>query len=122
MHADPILLQQVLINLLKNSIEAMRDLAPGHQRVVALRVSVVDAAIEFSVSDRGPGIREDLQGRLFEPFFTTKTEGMGIGLNICRSIVESHQGQLWAERPDDGGSRFRFTVPVAEPVRLTQAA
>jgi len=122
LHADPILLQQVLINLLKNSIEAMRDLAPGHQRVVALRVSVVDAAIEFSVSDRGPGIREDLQGRLFEPFFTTKTEGMGIGLNICRSIVESHQGQLWAERPDDGGSRFRFTVPVAEPVRLTQAA
>ncbi|NBS65334.1 MAG: PAS domain S-box protein [Betaproteobacteria bacterium] len=122
LHADPILLQQVLINLLKNSIEAMRDLAPGHQRVVTLRVSAVDSAIEFSVSDRGPGIREDLQGRLFEPFFTTKTEGMGIGLNICRSIVESHQGQLWAERPDDGGSRFRFTVPVAEPVRLTQAA
>lgn len=122
LNADPILLQQVLINLLKNSIEAMRDLAPGHQRVVTLRVGAVGAAIEFSVSDRGPGIREELQGRLFEPFFTTKTEGMGIGLNICRSIVESHQGQLWAERPDEGGSRFRFTVPVAEPMRLTQAA
>lgn len=122
LHADPLLLQQVLINLLKNAIEAMRELGPGHQRVVVLRVSSMDEAIEFSVSDRGPGIREDLQGRLFEPFFTTKTEGMGIGLNICRSIVESHQGRLWAERPDDGGSCFRFTVPVAEPLSLTRAA
>jgi len=63
-----------------------------------------------------------LQERLFEPFFTTKTEGMGIGLNICRSIVESHQGRLWAERPDEGGTRFSFTIPVAESASLSKAA
>ena len=120
--ADPILLQQVLINLLKNAIEAMRDLPPGTQRVAVLRVSCAADSIEFSVSDRGPGIRDELRQRLFEPFFTTKSEGMGIGLNICRSIVESHQGRLWAERPEEGGSRFRFTVPVAEPVSLDRAA
>jgi signal transduction histidine kinase len=85
-------------------------------------VSCAADSIEFSVSDRGPGIRDELRQRLFEPFFTTKSEGMGIGLNICRSIVESHQGRLWAERPDEGGSRFRFTVPVAEPVSLDRAA
>ncbi len=120
--ADPILLQQVLINLLKNAIEAMRELAPGGQRIALLRVRCEGDAIEFSVSDRGPGIRDDLQARLFEPFFTTKAEGMGIGLNICRSIVESHQGRLWAERPDEGGSRFMFAIPVAEPASLTKAA
>jgi PAS domain S-box-containing protein len=120
--ADPILLQQVLINLLKNAIEAMRELGPGHQRLVLVSVRQVGDAVEFAVTDRGPGIRGDLEQKLFEPFFTTKSEGMGIGLNICRSIVESHQGRLWAERPDEGGTRFIFTIPVAEAVSLSQAA
>jgi signal transduction histidine kinase len=120
--ADPILLQQVLINLLKNAIEAMRELGPGNQRLVLVRVRRIGEAVEFAVTDRGPGIRGDLEQKLFEPFFTTKAEGMGIGLNICRSIVESHQGRLWAERPDEGGTRFIFTIPVAEPVSLSQAA
>jgi len=120
--ADPILLQQVLINLLKNAIEAMRELGPGNHRVASLQVRQSGDAIEFCVSDRGPGIRDELQERLFEPFFTTKTEGMGIGLNICRSIVESHQGRLWAERPDEGGTRFSFTIPVAESASLSKAA
>ena len=120
--ADPILLQQVLINLLKNAIEAMRDLGPGSQRLALVQVRRAGDAIEFAVTDRGPGIRGDLQERLFEPFFTTKTEGMGIGLNICRSIVESHQGRLWADRPNEGGTRFTFTIPIAEPVSLSQAA
>ncbi len=120
--ADPILMQQVLLNLLKNAVEAMRDLPQGVARIAVLRVRRVADSVEFSVTDRGPGIRDDVQARLFEPFFTTKAEGMGIGLNICRSIVESHQGRLWAEHPDEGGSRFRFTIPVAEGVTLSAAA
>jgi PAS domain S-box-containing protein len=120
--ADPILMQQVLLNLLKNAIEAMRDSTTGSGRAVSLRVRRLGDSVEFSVTDRGPGIREDLQDRLFEPFVTTKAEGMGIGLNICRSIVESHQGRLWAERPDEGGSRFRFTIPVAEGSVMNEAA
>ena len=120
--ADPILMQQVLLNLLKNAVEAMRDLPHASARLATLRVRRLGDTVEFSVTDRGPGIRDDLQDRLFEPFFTTKAEGMGIGLNICRSIVESHQGRLWAERPDEGGSRFRFTIPVAEDAMLHEAA
>ena len=120
--ADPILLQQVVVNLLKNAIEAMRELGPGHARLASLRVRLIGQTIEFSVSDRGPGIRDEVRDRLFESFFTTKTEGMGIGLNICRSIVESHQGQLWADRVDEGGTRFSFTIPLAEPMLVSEAA
>ena len=120
--ADPILLQQVVLNLLKNAIEAMRELGPGHARLASLRVRLIGQAIEFSVSDRGPGIRDEVRDRLFESFFTTKAEGMGIGLNICRSIVESHQGQLWADRVDEGGTRFSFTIPLAEPMLVSEAA
>ncbi len=120
--ADPILLQQVLLNLLKNGVEAMRDPPPGSPRVVTLRVRRAGDSLEFSVSDRGAGIREEVQARLFEPFFTTKAEGMGIGLNICRSIVESHQGRLWAERAEEGGTCFRFTLPIAGEADLAQAA
>lgn len=110
--ADPILIEQVLLNLLKNAIEAMRELPPGRSRTVALDVTAHHEQVEFRVTDHGMGLAEDAQQRLFEPFFTTKAEGMGIGLNICRSIVESHNGRLWAETPEGGGCSFRFTVPA----------
>lgn len=111
LYVDPILIEQVLLNLLKNALDAMRDVPPG-QRSVVLAVEQRDDHLEFSVTDSGTGLGTDARNRLFEPFFTTKSEGMGIGLNICRSIVESHKGRLWAQTPPGGGCSFRFTLPV----------
>jgi PAS domain S-box-containing protein len=113
---DPILIEQVLLNLLKNGIEAMRDVPPDRPREVRLAVELADGHAEFRVTDHGNGLARDAQQRLFEPFFTTKAEGMGIGLNICRSIVESHKGRLWAETTAGGGCSFRFTLPVVAEV------
>ena len=116
LYVDPILIEQVLLNLLKNGIEAMRDVPPGRPREVRLAVGLADGHAEFRVTDHGNGLARDAQQRLFEPFFTTKAEGMGIGLNICRSIVESHKGRLWAETTAGGGCSFRFTLPVVTEV------
>lgn len=109
---DPILIEQVLLNLLKNGFDAMRETPEGANRRVVLAVEQHDDQLEFSVTDRGPGLPADTRERLFEPFFTTKNEGMGMGLNICRSIIESHKGRLWAQTPEGGGCSFRFTLPV----------
>ncbi len=125
LYLDPILIEQVLLNLLKNGVEAMRDRPPGRPPVVTLAVELRAGHAEFSVTDHGNGLAQDAQLRLFEPFFTTKAEGMGIGLNICRSIVESHKGRLWTEMPVGGGCSFRFTVPLvaeAEPAAVANAA
>jgi two-component system sensor histidine kinase DctS len=111
---DRILLQQVMLNLLKNAVEATREAPSASHRSVKVTVEQVDQQLQFSVIDRGAGIREELQNRLFEPFFSTKPEGMGIGLNICRSIIEAHHGRLWHERMDECETRFVFTLPVAQ--------
>jgi two-component system sensor kinase FixL len=68
---------------------------------------------EIAVKDTGPGISEDIAKQLFSPFLSTKTSGMGVGLSICRRIVEAHGGRMWLEEPLGGGADFRFTVPVA---------
>jgi PAS domain S-box-containing protein len=117
--ADPILIEQVLLNLMKNGIEAMRDAA--HRRL-ALDITRRDGMIEFAVTDAGKGLAPDAREKLFEPFFTTKAEGMGIGLNICRSIVESHQGRLWVEDNAGDGCTFRFTLPAPERAAVARAA
>ncbi|MFA5520342.1 MAG: PAS domain S-box protein [Castellaniella sp.] len=106
--ADPILIEQVLLNLLKNGIEAME-----HSDYPCLHVVVTDhgALIEIAVHDRGHGLRDP--ERLFEPFYSTKSEGLGMGLNICRTIIESHHGRLWADANPEGGTIFRFTLPSA---------
>jgi PAS domain S-box-containing protein len=106
--ADPILIEQVLLNLLKNGLESME-----HSTVETLFVAVTlhDHQIEVSVTDRGHGLSDP--ERLFEPFFSTKSEGLGMGLNICRTIIESHHGRLWASSNPDGGTIFRFTLPCA---------
>jgi signal transduction histidine kinase len=121
-HADPILIEQVLLNLLKNAAEAI-DLAESVQsrRIVELRVmqkSVQDqgAVIEFQVTDGGPGMKEEHLSRLFEAFSSTKSDGLGIGLSLCRSIIESHHGRIRAENIYNDqtvtGCRFTFTLPV----------
>jgi PAS domain S-box-containing protein len=119
---DRVLLQQVLMNLLKNAVEASRDLSSAAQRVVTLKVEQHGETLQFSVIDQGAGVPEDARMRLFEPFFSTKLEGMGIGLNICRSIVEAHHGQLWHESGETRGTHFIFTLPVASEGVLATAA
>ncbi len=115
---DPILIEQVLLNLMKNGIDAMRDSSP---RELQLRVVRSGDQIEFSVADHGPGLSREMERRLFEPFYTTKSEGMGMGLNICRSIVESHSGRLWVEPNQPHGCVFRFVLPTLEDPELGPA-
>jgi len=112
--ADRIMIEQVLLNLLKNAIEAM-PATPAQDRVVAVRARADgDGAVAVEVADRGCGIPSDAAEQLFAPFYTTKQEGMGMGLNICRSIVELHEGRLTVAPNPGGGSVFRFTLPRGE--------
>ena len=107
---DPILIEQVLINLMKNGIEAM---AQAPERVLVVRVRGGAGHLVIDVIDRGTGIDASAQARLFEPFYSTKVEGMGMGLNICRSIVEFHQGRLWVDNNADGrGCTFHMLLPL----------
>lgn len=102
-------IQQVLVNLIRNALEAMAD---QEQREITLATRVIgDGMIEVAVADVGPGISEDIARRLFEPFVSSKHNGMGLGLSISRSIIETHGGQLTAESKAGGGTSFRFTVP-----------
>jgi two-component system sensor histidine kinase DctS len=111
-YADRILVEQVVLNLVKNGIEAMRQEGARGEIVISARENG-GGAVEVAVADRGPGIPAADAERLFAPFFTTKPEGMGMGLGICRSIVEYHDGRLWAGENPGGGSVFRFTLPLA---------
>jgi PAS domain S-box-containing protein len=125
---DPILIEQVLMNLLKNAAEAIDTAQPPRaRRHIELRVAPrhtpeEGGVIEFSVTDSGPGMAEEVRPRLYEAFFSTKAEGLGIGLSLCRSIIESHRGRIRAENLYNGplvtGCRFSFTLPVD----LTQRA
>ena len=125
---DPILIEQVLVNLLKNAAESVDSAKkPLANRSVELRVvpRQVDGAttIEFTVVDSGQGLAPEVMERLYEAFFSTKVEGMGIGLNLCRSIVESHQGRMLAENlyngTDVSGCRFSFWIPVTNTSNST---
>ncbi len=108
--ADRIEIQQVLMNLIRNAIEAMEGQPRCELQLGARQAS---DAIEVSVSDTGPGLPSDVRERLFTPFVTTKPNGMGIGLSICRKIIEGHGGRLWAEDNVRGGTTFRFTLQAA---------
>jgi PAS domain S-box-containing protein len=110
--ADPIQLQQVLLNLVINAFDAMRDTPLDRRRVVIATERNGDGAICASVRDYGVGISEEARDRLFEHFFTTKAEGLGMGLGIVRSIVESHGGTVAGENVADGGAQFHFALPV----------
>jgi signal transduction histidine kinase len=122
--ADPILISQVLLNLMKNAIEAMNsptaDVQPGAERSLRVTARALDHHLEFAVADTGPGLSSALKERLFEPFYTTKSEGMGMGLNICRTIVEFHEGRLWVEPAKPRGCIFRFTLPYAQSYEATE--
>jgi C4-dicarboxylate-specific signal transduction histidine kinase len=109
---DKVQLQQVVLNLLLNAFDAMKE-CPPTERQVKLSIEHKDAGlIQTAVSDRGPGLSSDKLNKIFEPFYTTKKEGLGMGLSICRSIIEAHGGRLWAENNPDRGATFYFTLPV----------
>ena len=111
---DRIMIEQVLLNLVKNGIESMGDI-PFDRRHLTIQARVLDERmLEIAVADQGHGLPEEDVERIFAPFYTTKPDGMGIGLAICRSIIEFHQGRLWVEAGRDGGTIFRFTVPIEE--------
>ena len=105
---DRVQVQQVLVNLIRNGMDAMDSVADD--RVLDVRVHRPGEAIQIDISDRGGGI--EFTEKIFEPFFTTKAHGMGMGLAICRSIVEAHGGRLWAENNEPQGATFTFTLPV----------
>jgi len=119
---DSIQIQQVILNLIRNGIEAMSSAAPG-RKVLTVRTGRTDGdRLEVSVSDLGPGLPGEGADRLFEQFFTTKPEGMGMGLPISRSIVEAHGGNLWAASNPEGGAIFTFTLPIGEPTDVVIGA
>ena len=109
---DPVQIQQVLVNLVSNAFDAMRQTPPDRRKVEISTAGNGDGEVRLSVRDHGTGIRTEVHERLFDQFFTTKEQGLGMGLAIVRSIVESHGGDIQAENVADGGARFYFTLPV----------
>lgn len=117
---DRIQIQQVLVNLMRNAVEAMAregagDEAPARRELAVTAARVRPDTVRVAVADTGPGLAPGVAERLFDPFVSTKPGGMGLGLSICRTIVEGHGGRLWAEPNPGGGVVFRFTLPAAAP-------
>jgi signal transduction histidine kinase len=108
--ADPLLMEQVILNLTRNALEAMEDTAPDERRLTICSRPNAENTIEVAVVDRGRGIDPQLEANLFTPFFSTKSHGMGLGLHICRSIVEAHGGHVWVSRNPEHGVTFHFSL------------
>jgi two-component system sensor kinase FixL len=112
-HVDRIEIQQVLVNLLQNAYEALAD-AETRRREVTVRMEPDGQFVEVTVADNGPGLPADEDSHIFDTFVTTKQNGMGMGLAIATTIVETHGGKLWGTSNPEGGATFHFTLPVAE--------
>lgn len=110
---DKVQIHQVIINLIRNAIDALAKTS-GQRKIVLQTQSADPGEVEIIVADTGPGLAHEVKSRLFQPFVTTKADGMGIGLSICRTIVDGHGGRIWASDPPNGGTAFHFTLPVAE--------
>jgi len=110
---DGIQLQQVLLNLTRNAVEAMNACDPETRELVVRTHAASEDEVEISVADTGPGVPDTLLEQLFEPFFTTKPEGMGLGLSLSRSIIEAHGGTLRYDSGPEKGSIFRIGLPTA---------
>jgi C4-dicarboxylate-specific signal transduction histidine kinase len=115
---DRVLLEQVVLNLVLNSVQAMQG-QPAETRAIEIDGGVTDGGVWLRIADRGPGVAEAVAPRLFEPFFTTRDDGLGLGLNICRTIVESHRGRLSFAPREGGGAVFTVHLPPAPPADPT---
>ncbi len=120
--ASGVQIQQVLVNLIRNAIEALEESDPGRRDLMISTRRAEHDTVEISVADTGPGLAENVQDRLFQPFVSTKDAGMGVGLSICRTIVEAHGGAIWAERNEAGGTIFRFTLPATAAAAKAETA
>ena len=109
--ADKVQIQQVLINLMMNAAESMMQ-SQSAAGVIVVRTEISDGMVQVAVRDSGQGIEEQELQRIFEAFITTKRAGMGMGLSLCRSIMESHGGHIWVESIEATGSTFCFTLPI----------
>jgi two-component system sensor kinase FixL len=109
--ADRVQIQQVVLNLIRNGIEAM---VSSPQKELRVSTKKGDDVVVIEVSDRGSGIEPEVMRQLFQPFMTTKSNGMGIGLSISKTIVEAHGGRIWVESEPRSGTTFRFTLPASE--------
>jgi PAS domain S-box-containing protein len=110
--ADRVQLQQVALNLIVNSVQAMSAVGDGERELLITTARAVPEGVLVAVKDSGPGLAPDSPERIFEPFYSTKPGGLGMGLSICRSIIEAHGGRLWASANQSGGATFQFMVPV----------
>lgn len=120
--ADRVMVEQVLLNLVKNAIDAMREV-PACDRQLRIEAELdLDGLLRFRVNDHGCGLGEDGAAQLFTPLYTTKPDGLGMGLAICRSIIEYHAGRMYAEPNPGGGTSFVFTLPVVETAMRETAA
>jgi signal transduction histidine kinase len=111
-HGDRIQLQQVILNLVVNAIEAASSTSEGARELLISTGRDASDAVLVAVRDSGPGLDSDDLGRLFDAFYTTKAGGMGMGLSICRSIIEAHGGRIWASANVPRGAAFEFTLPA----------
>jgi C4-dicarboxylate-specific signal transduction histidine kinase len=109
---DRVQLQQVMLNLIVNAIQSMGSVEDGNRELHISTARIEPEGVCVAVRDTGPGLRPESLPRLFEPFYTTKPDGMGMGLSICRAIIEAHRGRLWATGCEPRGALFQFTVPA----------
>lgn len=113
--ADRVQIQQVLLNLIRNAMEAMMEQESGPRDLTISSARAPGGMLRISVADTGPGLKPEIAERLFQPFNTSKAAGMGVGLSICRTIVESQGGRIWAEPNRGGGTVFHLTAPTSAP-------
>jgi two-component system sensor kinase FixL len=117
--ADKVQIQQVLLNLVRNAIDAMSE--SSRKELSVSTVPTGDGMIEVEVADTGPGISDDVAAQLFHPFFTTKPHGMGVGLSICKTIIEAHGGRIGTRPNPGGGTIFYFTLRAVRKEEFADA-
>ena len=116
LHGDPVQIEQVILNLVRNAMEAIGHERNGLIQIVAQRFDP-PLRVEFAIVDNGPGVPAEMADRLFNPLITSKNEGLGLGLSICESIVTSHHGRIWLQSSEPGRTEFRFSLPVNSPAQ-----
>jgi signal transduction histidine kinase len=114
MQGDCVQVQQVVLNLVLNAVEAMGSVEAGARELVISTEQTKTGGVLVAVRDSGPGIDPEHLERVFKAFYTTKSSGVGMGLSVCRSIIDAHGGRLWAEANEPRGAAFQFTLPSAE--------